>query len=50
MFEYLMPLLIMPTYANTYWIEPIEQLFQRQIEYGRKRGVPWEIRSRDITP
>jgi cyclic beta-1,2-glucan synthetase len=43
MFEYLMPLLVMPTYANTLLDETTNGIVQKQIEYGRKRGVPWGI-------
>jgi cellobiose phosphorylase len=41
MFEYLMPLLVMPTYENTLLDETYKAAVQRQIEYGKKRGVPW---------
>lgn len=41
MFEYLMPLLVMPTYENTLLDETYKAAVKRQIEYGRKRGVPW---------
>jgi len=43
MFEYLMPLIIMPTYANTLLDETTNGIVQKQIEYGKKRGVPWGI-------
>ena len=43
MFEYLMPLLIMPTYENTLLDQTYQAVVQRQIEYGRQRGVPWGI-------
>ncbi|HWQ67229.1 MAG TPA: glucoamylase family protein [Methanospirillum sp.] len=43
MFEYLMPLLIMPTYENTILDRSYHAVVARQIEYGRKRGVPWGI-------
>ena len=43
MFEYLMPLIIMPTYANTLLDETTNGIVQKQIDYGRKRGVPWGI-------
>jgi cellobiose phosphorylase len=43
MFEYLMPLLIMPTYENTLLDQTYEAAVRRQIEYGKKRGVPWGI-------
>ncbi|MBI4839489.1 MAG: cyclic beta 1-2 glucan synthetase [candidate division NC10 bacterium] len=41
MFEYLMPLLVMPTYENTLLDETYKAAVKRQIEYGKKRGVPW---------
>ncbi len=41
MFEYLMPLLMMPTYENTLLDRTCKAAVKRQIEYGRQRGVPW---------
>ena len=43
MFEYLMPLLVMPTYENTLLDRTYRAVVRRQIEYGRQRGVPWGI-------
>ena len=43
MFEYLMPLLIMPTYERTLLDETCKAAVARQVEYGKKRGVPWGI-------
>ena len=43
MFEYLMPQLIMPSYANTLLDQTCKAAVSRQIEYGRQRGVPWGI-------
>ncbi|HWQ19322.1 MAG TPA: glucoamylase family protein, partial [Methanotrichaceae archaeon] len=43
MFEYLMPLLIMPTYENTLLNQTYRSTVRRQIEYGQQRGVPWGI-------
>lgn len=43
MFEYLMPLLIMPTYDNTLLDQTYKAVIQKQIDYGKKRGVPWGI-------
>jgi len=43
MFEYLMPLLVMPTYDDTLLDETCKAAVRRQIEYGRQRGVPWGI-------
>jgi cellobiose phosphorylase len=41
MFEYLMPLLVMPTYEDTLIDRTCRAAVGRQIEYGKKRGVPW---------
>ena len=43
MFEYLMPQLIMPRYANTLLEQTCQAAVSRQIEYGRQRAVPWGI-------
>lgn len=43
MFEYLMPLLVMPTYDGTLLDETYKAVVERQIAYGRERGVPWGI-------
>jgi cyclic beta-1,2-glucan synthetase len=43
MFEYLMPLLIMPTYEQTLLDETYKAAVARQIEYGKKLGVPWGV-------
>ncbi|MDR3609457.1 MAG: glucoamylase family protein [Ignavibacteriaceae bacterium] len=43
MFEYLMPLLVMPTYENTLLDQTYKAVVKRQIEYGIQRGVPWGI-------
>ncbi len=43
MFEYLMPLLWMPTHQHTLLDETCRAVVDRQIEYGRLRGVPWGI-------
>ena len=43
MFEYLMPLLVMPTFANTLLHQTCHAAVTRQIEYGQQRGVPWGI-------
>jgi hypothetical protein len=43
MFEYLMPLLIMPTYENTLLDQTYKAAVARQIEYGKQNGVPWGI-------
>lgn len=43
MFEYLMPLLVMPTYENTLLDQTYKSVVARQIEYGLTRNVPWGI-------
>ena len=41
MFEYLMPLLVMPTYENTLLDETCRAAVERQIAHGNELGVPW---------
>jgi cyclic beta-1,2-glucan synthetase len=41
MFEYLMPLLVMPSYDNTLLDQTCKAAVARQVEYGSQRGVPW---------
>ncbi len=43
MFEYLMPLLVMPTYENTLLDEMCIGTIKKQIEYGDEQSVPWGI-------
>ncbi|MBD3894739.1 cyclic beta 1-2 glucan synthetase [Halomonas sp. ML-15] len=43
MFEYLMPMLVMPTYPNTLLDQTCRAAVARQIDYGKQRGVPWGI-------
>jgi len=43
MFEYLMPLLVMPTYEDTLLDQTYRSAVERQIAYGRSRGLPWGI-------
>lgn len=43
MFEYLMPLLVMPNYKNTLLDQTYLASIERQIEYGKQRNVPWGI-------
>jgi cyclic beta-1,2-glucan synthetase len=43
MFEYLMPMLVMPTYENTLLEETCKGAVDRQIEYGEQQNVPWGI-------
>ncbi len=43
MFEYLMPLVVMPTYENTLLDQTYKAAVDRQMEYGLQRGVPWGV-------
>ncbi len=43
MFEYLMPLLVMPTYDKTLLDQTYKSVVMRQINYGAQRDVPWGI-------
>ncbi len=43
MFEYLMPLIVMPLYENSLLYQTCMAAVSRQIEYGKFRGVPWGI-------
>ena len=43
MFEYLMPLLIMPTYDGTLLGDTYRGVVDRQIEFGHEHGVPWGV-------
>ncbi len=43
MFEYLMPLLVMPTYDDTLLDETYKAVINAQIEYGEDKNVPWGI-------
>jgi cellobiose phosphorylase len=43
MFEYLMPLLVMPNYENTLLDHTCKAAVRQQIEYGNLRGVPWGV-------
>jgi cyclic beta-1,2-glucan synthetase len=43
MFEYLMPMLVMPSYENTLLDRTCLAAVKRQIAYGNQRGVPWGI-------
>ncbi len=43
MFEYLMPLLVMPTYEDTLLDQTCRAAVERQIEYGKSCGLPWGI-------
>jgi cellobiose phosphorylase len=41
MFEYLMPLLVMPDFDNTLLDQTCKTAVQEQIKYGKTLGVPW---------
>src|SRR6185437_16092534 len=43
MFEYLMPLLVMPTYDNTLLDQTYKTVVDWQIQYGKKINKPWGI-------
>jgi cellobiose phosphorylase len=43
MFEYLMPLLVMPGFEGTLLDQTSRAAVALQIEYGRRRGIPWGI-------
>ncbi|MFH0727634.1 MAG: glucoamylase family protein [Pseudomonadota bacterium] len=43
MFEYLMPLLVMPAYEHTLLDQTCKAAVAIQIAYGKKRAVPWGI-------
>lgn len=43
MFEYLMPLLVMPAFENTLLDHTCNAAVRQQIEYGKLRSVPWGI-------
>ena len=43
MFEYLMPLLVMPDYPDTLLQRACAAAVRLQIEYGKSRNVPWGI-------
>jgi cellobiose phosphorylase len=43
MFEYLMPLLVMPNYPSTLLDQTYNAVIDAQIDYAKRRGVPWGI-------
>ena len=43
MFEYLMPMLVMPTYENTCSTFPANPPWRGKFEYGKQINVPWGI-------
>ena len=43
MFEYLMPLLVMPTFDKTLLDQTYKASVKQQIDYGAQRNIPWGI-------
>jgi cellobiose phosphorylase len=43
MFEYLMPLLVMPNYPSTLLDQTYNAVIDAQIDYAKRRNVPWGI-------
>jgi len=43
MFEYLMPLLVMPAFESTLLDQTCKAIVKRQVEYVKLRNVPWGI-------
>ena len=43
MFEYLMPLLVMPSYDGTLLDQTCQAAVAQQISYGGLRGLPWGV-------
>jgi cyclic beta-1,2-glucan synthetase len=43
MFEYLLPLLLMPSFPNTLWDQTYRSVVGEQIRYAAKIGLPWGI-------
>jgi len=43
MFEYLMPLLVMPDYENTLLAQTYKTVVERQIQFGKDNRVPWGV-------
>lgn len=43
MFEYLMPLLVMPSYRASLLDQTCRSAVERQIAHGRRHGLPWGI-------
>jgi len=48
MFEYLMPMLVMPSYPDTLLEQMCRTAVNRHIEYGKQRNVPWEFLNLDF--
>ena len=43
MFEYLMPLVVMPTFEHTLLDRTYHAVVKCQVDYGRRCGVPWGV-------
>ncbi len=43
MFEYLMPLLVTRSYAETLLSQTYQSIVARQIDYGKKNKIPWGV-------
>jgi hypothetical protein len=43
MFEYLMPILVMPNYPGTLLHQTYKAVVNQHIDYGQEQGVPWGI-------
>ncbi|MBS1563964.1 MAG: cyclic beta 1-2 glucan synthetase, partial [Bacteroidetes bacterium] len=43
MFEYLMPMLVMPSFENTLLDQAMKGVIKKQVEYGKQQGVPWGV-------
>jgi len=43
LFEYLMPMLVMPNYENTLLEQTCRGAVEHQIGYGRSHGIPWGV-------
>ena len=43
MFEYLMPMLVMPSYEGTLLDQSCRAAVARQVEYGKQLNVPWGV-------
>ncbi|MDR6713751.1 cellobiose phosphorylase [Pseudomonas hunanensis] len=43
MFEYLMPMLVMPSYEGTLLDQTCQAAVTRQIEHGKHAGLPWGV-------
>lgn len=43
MFEYFMPLLLLPNYEETVWDVTYRMVVRKQMAYAHKKGLPWGI-------